>query len=54
VKEDDSVEKIERFKLLITLSFVFALGLCATPGYGAERGIPKIGPVRMNVHPKHP
>jgi len=51
VKEDDSVEKTERFKLLITLSFVFALGLCVTPGYGAERVIPKIGPVRMNAHP---
>lgn len=40
-----------KFQLLTILSFVFALGICIGPGYGAEEGIPKIGPVRMNAHP---
>ncbi len=47
------MEKIEnsRFKLLMILSFVFAIGISVIPGYGAEGGIPKIGPIRMNAHP---
>jgi len=33
------------------LSFVFTLGICVGLGYGAEEGVPKIGPVRINTHP---
>lgn len=45
--------KIEnkRFELLTILSFVFSLGICVGFGYGAEEGIPKIGPIKMNAHP---
>ncbi len=45
--------KIEnkRFELLTILSFVFSLGICVGLGYGAEEGIPKIGPIKMNAHP---
>jgi hypothetical protein len=47
------VKKIEkpRFKLLMISAFVFILGISVIPGHGAEGGIPKIGPVRMNPHP---
>jgi hypothetical protein len=41
----------KRFELFTILSFVFTLGVCVGLGYGAEEGIPKIGPVRMNAHP---
>jgi len=43
--------KNKRFELLTILSFVFTLGIFVGSGYGAEEGIPKIGPVRMNTHP---
>jgi hypothetical protein len=43
--------KKKRFELLTILSFIFTLGICIGLGYGAEEGIPKIGPVRMNAHP---
>jgi hypothetical protein len=43
--------KKKRFELLTILSFIFTLGICIGLGYGAEEGIPKTGPVRMNAHP---
>ena len=43
--------KNKRFELLTILSFVLTLGICVSLGYGAEEGIPKIGPVKMNAHP---
>lgn len=43
--------KNKRFELLTILSFVFTLGIFVGLGYGAEEGVPKIGPVRMNAHP---
>ncbi len=43
--------KKNKFKFLAILSFVFGLGICVGPGYGAEESIPKIGPVRMNTYP---
>ena len=43
--------KHKRFEFLMILSFVFTLGICVGLGYGAEEGVPKIGPVRINTHP---
>lgn len=39
------------FVFWMILPFVFALGISVAPGHGAEGGVPKIGPVRMNAHP---
>ncbi len=51
--KEEWVEKIKdkRFELMTILCFVFLLGIGVGSGYGAEQGIPKIGPVRMNAHP---
>ncbi len=38
-------------KTLTILFFLFAVGIGAGPGFGAEERIPKMGQVRINAHP---
>jgi len=40
-----------RFGVLTILCFILTLGICVGFGYGAEEGLPKTGPVKMNAHP---